>query len=65
LIEFEAALRTAPNRFNASSGAARAAKLAGNNEEAKTYYSRLLAVCEHADGKRPEPQDANSLLAQK
>ena len=65
MAEFEATLRTAPNRFNALSGAARAAKLAGDNEKAKTYYARLLAICEHANGDRPELQDARSLLAQK
>jgi hypothetical protein len=65
MVEFEATLRTAPNRFNALSGAARAAKLSGDNEKAKTYYGRLLAICEHADGDRPELQDAHSVLAQK
>jgi tetratricopeptide (TPR) repeat protein len=65
MIEFEATLRTAPNRFNALSGAARAAKLSGDNEKAKTYYAKLLAICEHGDGNRPELQDARSLLAQK
>jgi hypothetical protein len=65
MVEFEATLRRAPDRFNALSGAARAAKLSGNNEKAKTYYARLLAVCEHADGDRPELQDARSLLAEK
>ncbi len=65
VVEFEATLRTAPNRFNALSGAARAAKLSGDNEKAKTYYAKLLAICEHADGDRPELQYARSLLAQK
>src|SRR5208337_4584046 len=65
MVEFEATLRTAPNRFNALSGAARAAKLSGDNEKAKTYYARLLAICQHADGDRPELQDARSLLAEK
>jgi hypothetical protein len=65
LIEFEATTRTAPNRFNELSGAARAAKLSGNNEKVKAYYAKLLAVCEHADGDRPELQDARSFLAQK
>jgi Tfp pilus assembly protein PilF len=65
MIEFEATLRTAPNRFNALSGAARAAKLSGDQEKAKTYYAKLLAICQHADGDRPELQDARSLLAQK
>jgi tetratricopeptide (TPR) repeat protein len=65
MAEFEATLRTAPNRFNALSGAARAAKLSGDSEKAKIYYARLLTICEHADGDRPELQDARSLLAQK
>ena len=65
LTEYEATLRTAPNRFNALSGAARAARLAGENEKAKTYYAKLLANCEHADGDRRELQEARNLLAQK
>jgi Tfp pilus assembly protein PilF len=64
MVEFETTLRTAPNRFNALSGAARAAKLAGDKERAKTYYARLLAICEHAEGERPALADARSLLAQ-
>src|SRR5450631_4356708 len=65
MVEFEATLRTAPNRFNALSGAAGAAKLSGDGEKAKGYYAKLLAICSHADGDRPELQDARSLLAQK
>ena len=58
-------LRTAPNRFNALAGAARAAKLSGEREKAKTYYAKLMAVCDHADGDRPELGDARSLLSNK
>jgi tetratricopeptide (TPR) repeat protein len=65
LVAFESTLRTAPNRFNSLSGAARAAKLAGDDEKAKTYYAKLLAICDHADGDRRDLQDARSLLAQK
>ena len=65
LTEYEATLRTAPNRFNALSGAARAARLSGENKKAKTYYAKLLANCEHADGDRRELQEARNLLAQK
>ena len=65
MVEFEATLGTAPNRFNALSGAARAAKLSGDYAKAKTYYAQLLAISEHADGDRPELQDARALLAQK
>ena len=48
--------------FNALSGAARAAKLSGDNAKAKIYYAKLLAVCEHADGDRPELKEARTLL---
>lgn len=65
MVEFEATLRTAPNRFNALSGAARAAKLSGDSDKAKTYYAKLLGICEYANGDRPELQDARALLAQK
>lgn len=65
LAAFETTLRTAPNRFNALSGAARAATVTGETEKAKGYYARLLSICEHADGDRPELRDARSVLAQK
>ena len=65
MVEFEATLRMAPNRFNAVAGAARAAKLSGDNEKARTYFARLLALCNHADADRPELADARSVLAQK
>ena len=65
LVAFESTLRTAPNRFNSLSGAARAAKLSGDNQKAKTYYAKLLSMCEHADGDRPELQEARTLLAER
>ena len=65
LDAFETTLRTAPNRFNSLYGAARAAKLAGDNEKAKTYYAKLLSICEHADGDRPELKEARTLLAER
>jgi tetratricopeptide (TPR) repeat protein len=65
LVAFEATLRTAPNRFNALSGAAGAAQLSGNREKAKSYYTRLLAICGHAGGDRPEVQEARTYLAKR
>jgi tetratricopeptide (TPR) repeat protein len=65
LVEFEGTLRSAPDRYNALSGAARAAKLSGNVEKTKSYYAKLLAICDHADEDRPELRDARALLAQK
>jgi tetratricopeptide (TPR) repeat protein len=65
LAAFETTLRTTPNRFNSLSGAARAAKYAGDREKAKTYYAKLLSICAHADGDRPELEEARTLLAEK
>jgi len=47
--EFEASLRTEPNRFRSLYGAARAARLAGNSQAARRYAAELLRVCAHAD----------------
>jgi hypothetical protein len=65
LVEFEATLGTAPNRFNALSGAAHAAELSGDNAKARTYYAKLLTLCDHADGDRPELKAAQTFLAQR
>jgi tetratricopeptide (TPR) repeat protein len=65
LVEYEASIRVAPNRFNGLYGAAQAAELAGNREKAATYYAQLLAVCEQADTERPEAQHARLYLAEK
>jgi hypothetical protein len=65
LVAFESTLRTAPNRFNSLSSAARAAKRAGDSKKAKTYYAKLLSMCEHADSDRPELVEARNLLAER
>ncbi|MGA7926331.1 MAG: hypothetical protein WCA20_10055 [Candidatus Sulfotelmatobacter sp.] len=63
MVEFEATQSSSPNRFNSLSGAARAAKRAGDDARAKTYYAKLLSMCEHADGDRPELEEARTQLA--
>lgn len=63
LEAFESALRTAPGRLNALYGAARAAELSGNREQAKNYYSQVLANCVHADPERAEVREARLFLA--
>ncbi len=62
LEEYEAALREAPNRFNALAGAARAAERAGRAERASELYGALLAQA--ADGSpRPEVSEARRVTA--
>lgn len=65
LIEFEASLRNSPNRFNGLYGAARAAELSGDRQQARTYYAKLVAVCDHADDIRAELRKASEFLAKK
>ena len=45
LVEYEASLKNAPARYNTYSGAALAAKRAGDTKKAKDYQDRLLAMC--------------------
>jgi tetratricopeptide (TPR) repeat protein len=49
LKEFQATLKTEPNRFRAVYGAARSAALAGDRTTARTYYRQLLTIAERAD----------------
>jgi tetratricopeptide (TPR) repeat protein len=65
LIEFEAALRETPKRFNGLYGAARAAELSGDRKKAADYYGQLIKLCEKADGNRPEVGKAKAFLAKK
>jgi len=63
LVEFEASATREPNRFNGLFGAARAAELSGNRAKAKTLYATLVAMCDRADGDRPELRQAKAVLA--
>jgi hypothetical protein len=48
LVEYERSMRNAPARLNSYLGAARAAARAGQNDKARTYRERLVAVCDGA-----------------
>jgi tetratricopeptide (TPR) repeat protein len=63
LAEFEASLRTDPNRFHGLAGAAHAAKLAGNRDKARLYYQQLLVLAKDADSERRELKEAKEYLA--
>ncbi len=66
LEAFEAALRSAPNRFQALAGAARAAEEAGDKAKASQYSAKLVEICAKADTTRPELRKAReSVLAAK
>jgi tetratricopeptide (TPR) repeat protein len=61
--EFETSLRSSPNRFNGLYGAARAARLAGDQQKAKTYYGKLIALTRQADSVRVEIEEAKKFNA--
>ena len=54
LKEYEAVLKTAPRRFNATAGAARAADKAGDKAKARAYAMQLLEIAKNAEASRPE-----------
>ena len=62
LKEFEASFRNTPDRFNGLYGAARAAKMAGDQKAAKAYYTRLLALAREADSTRSEIDEARAFI---
>ena len=65
LKEYETSLQAARNRYRGFYGAAKAAEQLGDREKAKTYYTKLLTVCGHADTERPELAEAKTYLARK
>jgi hypothetical protein len=65
LREYEAVLKTAPGRFNATAGAARAADKAGDNTKARAYAMRLREIANSAQTSRPELEWARVYLGGK
>ena len=64
LQEYQAVLRTDPNRFRSVLGIARAAKLAGDRATTREAYEHLTELCTKADTERPELLEARRFLAQ-
>jgi tetratricopeptide (TPR) repeat protein len=61
--EYEAVLKTAPRRFNATAGAARAADQAGDRMKARAYAMQLREIAGNAETSRPELEWARVYLA--
>jgi tetratricopeptide (TPR) repeat protein len=61
--EFEAALEIYPGRFRGLYGAAQAAELAGDNEDANRYYTKLAAQTSKAGGSRDELNHVREFLS--
>jgi hypothetical protein len=54
LKEYQAVLKIAPRRFNATAGAAMAADKAGDASQGRAYARQLLEIAKNADTMRPE-----------
>jgi tetratricopeptide (TPR) repeat protein len=65
LREYEAVLKIAPRRFNATAGAAKAAAQAGDVVAARAYAKQLLEIAAGAESPRPELLWARGFLQQK
>jgi len=63
LEQYEASLKTDPNRFNGLAGAAAAAGKLQQKEKAAGYYAQLLKNCSGSHSDRPELEQAKSLVA--
>jgi tetratricopeptide (TPR) repeat protein len=61
--QFEAALKMYPGRFRGLYGAAQAAELAGDNEDASRYYTKLAAQTSKAGGSRNELNHVREFLS--
>jgi tetratricopeptide (TPR) repeat protein len=59
---FEASLQASRNRLQSYAGAANAAALAGNSEDARKYYRKLLELTADSDGVRPEILQAKAYV---
>ena len=65
LKEYEAVLKTAPRRFNATAGAAKAAEKAGDKLKARAHAIELQEIARNAETSRPELEWARSHLGSK
>jgi len=63
LKEYEAVLKTAPRRFNATAGAAKAADRTGDGTKARAYAMQLREIAHNAESPRPELVWARQLLS--
>ena len=65
LRAYETALRTAPNRFKAIHGVAKAAARAGDRETAGHYYGKLVELAAPDESTRLALQEARAFLGSK
>jgi tetratricopeptide (TPR) repeat protein len=64
LLEFEASLKSMPNRYRMIAGAAASARAAGMVDVAKRHYRALTVLAVAGEAHRPELAEAKSFLSQ-
>jgi len=65
LKEYEAVLKTAPRRLNATGGAAKAADKAGDKTKARAYATQFREIANNAETSLPELEWARNYLGNK
>jgi hypothetical protein len=65
LKEYETVLKTAPRRFNATAGAAKAADRAPDKTKARAYAMQLCEIARDAETSRPELEWSRAYLVAK
>jgi tetratricopeptide (TPR) repeat protein len=64
LAEYRASLKRAPKRLAGLYGAGRAARVAGDADQARHYFAELVEITKAADGNRAEVKEARALATQ-
>ena len=64
LAEYRASLKRAPKRLAGLYGAGRAARVAGDADQARHYFAELVEITKAADGNRAEVTEARALATQ-
>jgi tetratricopeptide (TPR) repeat protein len=62
LTEYEAALRSTPNRLRGLYGAAKSAEGIGDMQKAASYFGKLVELTKDADTARAEIREAKAFL---
>jgi hypothetical protein len=60
LKEYEAVMKMAPRRFNATAGATKAAHRIGDESKARSYAMQLREITRNAEVSRPDLDSARS-----
>jgi hypothetical protein len=63
LVQFQASVKSKPNRFRGYYGAAKAAEAAGDHAAARDWYQKLIVLAKDSDTDRAEVAEAKAAFA--